>query len=67
MNWADTARDPWPHDSFLRAHGWRILSRPAVGPAIWRHASGREATEEDAIAITLRALDRKIMRGKTNG
>jgi hypothetical protein len=46
--WSDrTSR--FPDDVRLREAGWRIVARPARGPAIWGHPAGIEMTEAEAV------------------
>lgn len=37
------------NDLLMRKMGWRIVSRPERGPAVWVHESGREATDVEIV------------------
>jgi hypothetical protein len=41
-------RDLKPRDRYLRSHGFRIVSRPKSGEAIWVRGN-REMTESEAV------------------
>jgi hypothetical protein len=40
----------FPDDAFLRRFGWRIVSRPDRGPAIWINPGGMVMTASAAVA-----------------
>lgn len=40
----------FPRDTQLRNHGWRIHSRPRVGPDTWINVAGIIMTEDEALA-----------------
>ena len=42
-------------DGILRLHGWRIVSRPNVGQALWRGPDGDVATQEQAFQAVFKA------------
>lgn len=44
-------------DAFLRAHGWRIQSRPKSGPVTWRKGNAK-LPQEQAIKVVLYERDK---------
>lgn len=56
LRWRETSSDPFPFDTFLRQHGWRIASRPQNGPSLW-DCDGITCTFDEALAVVLEAYD----------
>lgn len=43
--------EPFPTDTYLRAHGWTLHDRPEKGPTMWESADRkRVVTEAEAVA-----------------